>query len=238
MARFQTVSRVNKNKFVKKIFISRALNSDSIFKIKLENEGFEIWDESLLDFELIPFEKIPAVDWIFFYSQKGVHFFFNHIRNNNISFSKKIQFAGFGEKTTEAIEQFTKCHFIGTGNAKTTAPEFLKIAEGKKILFPRAENSQRSVQQLIDNQSITSDLIVYKNFPKKEIELPHMDYLFFMSPMNAKVFFQKYQLEKSQKVFAIGKTTAQALVDLGVKNVIFPKKPSEEELVKLLLENQ
>jgi len=223
---------------VKKIFISRKLNSDSIFKIKLENEGFEIWNESLLEFELIPFEKIPDADWIFFYSQKGVQFFFNHIRNNNISFSKKIQFAGFGEKTAKAIEQFTKCHFTGTGNAKTTAPDFLKIAHGKKILFPRAKNSQRSVQQLIDNQSITIDLIIYKNFPQKEFDLPRMDYLFFTSPMNAKAFFQKYQLEKGQKVFAIGKTTANALNDLGIKNVIFPKKPSEEEFVKLLLENQ
>lgn len=222
---------------MKKIFISRALSSDSIFKIKLENEGFEIWDESLLEFELIPFEKIPTVDWIFFYSQKGVQFFFNHIRNNNITFSKEIQFAGFGEKTAETIEQFTKCHFVGTGNAKTTTPDFLKIAAGKKILFPRAENSQRSVQQLIDHQSITIDLIVYKNFPKKEFELPQMDYLFFMSPMNAKVFFQKHQLKKDQKVFAIGKTTAQALVNLGIENVLFPKKPLEEELVKLLLEN-
>ena len=150
---------------MKKIFISRALNPESIFKIKLENEGFEIWDESLLEFELIPFDKIPDVDWIFFYSQKGVKYFFNHIRDNNIFLSEKIQLAGFGEKTAEAIEQFTKCHFIGTGNAKTTAPDFMGVVKGTKILFPRAENSQQSVQQLIDNQTTTQDLIIYKNFP-------------------------------------------------------------------------
>jgi uroporphyrinogen-III synthase len=222
---------------VKRIFISRKLNSDSIFKIKLENEGFKIWDESLLEFELVPFYKIPDVDWIFFYSQKGVSFFFNHIINNNIRLSENIKLAGFGEKTANTIEQFTKCHFVGTGNAQTTAPDFLKIANGKKILFPRAVNSQRSVQQLIDNQSITEDLIIYKNFPKREFYIPRMDYLFFMSPLNAKAFFQKYKLEQNQKVFAIGKTTANALSELGVENVIFPKKPSEEELVKLLLEN-
>lgn len=222
---------------MKKIFISRTLNTDSIFKIKLENEGFEIWDESLLEFELIPFEQIPEVDWIFFYSQKGVQFFFNHIQNNNIYFSEKIQLAGFGEKTAETIEQFTKCHFVGTGNAKTTVPNFIKIAEGKRVLFPRAENSQRSIQQLIESQLITIDFVLYKNFPKKEFNIPRIDYLFFTSPMNAKVFFQKHQLEKGQKVFSIGKTTANALADLGIKNVIFPKKPSEEELVKLLLNN-
>lgn len=222
---------------MKKIFISRELNSDSIFKIKLENEGFEIWDESLLEFELVPFNKIPDTDWIFFYSQKGVTFFFNHIHKNDIRIPKNLKLAGFGEKTAKTIEQFTMCHFVGTGNAQTTTPDFLKLARGKKILFPRAENSQRSIQQLIDNESTTEDLIVYKNFPKKEFNIPQMDYLFFMSPMNAKVFFHKYKLKKNQKVFAIGKTTAKALSKLGVKNVIFPNKPSEAELVNLLLEN-
>ncbi len=223
---------------MKKIFISRELHSDSIFKIKLEHEGFDIWDKSLLEFELIPFEQIPKTDWIFFYSQKGVQFFFKHINKNNIPLSEKIHFAGFGEKTAKAIEQFTKCHFVGTGNANTTAPDFIKITKGKKVLFPRAENSQRSVQQLIDNQLIIEDLIIYKNSPKENFDIPRMDYLFFTSPLNAQVFFQKYKLEKSQKVFAIGKTTAKALEDSGIKNVIFPQKPSEEELVKLLLENQ
>lgn len=222
---------------MKKIFISRELSSNSIFKIKLKPEDFEIWDESLLEFELVPFKKIPAVDWIFFYSQKGVKFFFNHIQKNNISLSEKIQFAGLGEKTATVIEQFTKCHFVGTGNADTTAPDFLRIAKGKKVLFPRAKNSQRSVQQLIDHQTITKDLIIYKNFPKEDFDIPRMDYLFFMSPLNAKAFFRKYNIEKGQKVFAIGKTTAKALTSLGIKNVIFPKKPSEEELVNLLLEN-
>ena len=65
---------------MKKIFISKKLDSSSIFKTKLENAGFEVWGESLLQLELIPFEKIPSVDWIFFYSQNGVQFFFNQIR--------------------------------------------------------------------------------------------------------------------------------------------------------------
>jgi len=190
-----------------------------------------------LEFELVPFEKIPEVDWIFFYSQKGVTFFFNHISDSNMFISQKIKFAGFGEKTAETIEQFTKCHFIGTGKAKTTAPDFFKMVKNKKVLFPRAENSQRSIQQLADNQVIIEDLVIYKNFPKQDFDIPQMDYLFFTSPLNAKVFFQKYKLERSQKVFSIGKTTAKALNNLGVENVIFPKKPSEEELVKVLLEN-
>lgn len=221
---------------MKKIFISRALKSDSIFRRDLESEGFEVFAESLLDFELVPFEKIPAVDWIFFYSQKGVQFFFNHIFKNNIPFSKKIKFAGFGEKTAEAIESFNvSCNFVGTGKAASTAPDFLNIAKGKKVLFPRAKNSQRSVQLLIDKKIQTKDLVIYKNFPKENFEIPRMDYLVFTSPLNAQVFFKKYKFEQGQKVFSIGKTTANTLIKLGIHKVIFPRVPSEKNLTQLVL---
>ena len=54
---------------MKKIFISKKLDSSSIFKTKLENAGFEVWGESLLQLELIPFEheyiikKIKIIDY-------------------------------------------------------------------------------------------------------------------------------------------------------------------------------
>lgn len=223
---------------MKKIFISRELSSDSIFKKELENQGFHVYGESLLQFELIPFGKIPEVDWLFFYSQKGVQFFFNHILDNNISLPVNIKLAGFGEKTAAMIESYqVECHFVGTGKAKSTALEFLKIAAEQTILFPRAKNSQRSVQQLIDNQTITKDLIIYKNSPKAAFDFPKMDFLVFTSPLNAKVFFKKYKYETGQKIFSIGETTAKTLKDLGIKKVFFPKKPSEENLVNILLQN-
>lgn len=224
---------------MKKVFISRLLKSDSIFRKELEKAGFEIWSESLLEFDLVPFEKIPTIDWIFFYSQKGVQFFFNHIRKNNIFLDSNIQFAGFGKRTAEVIQSFgVDCQFVGTGNAITTVSDFSEVAHGKKVLFPRAENSQRSLQQLLDNQVITVDLVIYKNFPKKEFDIPKMNYLIFTSPLNAQVFFQKYKFQKGQKIFSIGKTTAQTLHELGIKEVIFPKNPSEKNLARLLLNNQ
>jgi len=224
---------------MKKVFISRPLKSDSIFREELEKAGFEVYGESLLEFELVPFKEIPEVDWIFFYSQKGVQFFFNHIRDNFIFFSPEIRFAGFGKKTAQVIESYgLECDFVGTGKAASTTPKFIEVAKGQSVLFPRAKNSQRSVQQLIDNELITTDLVIYKNFPKRNFDISKMDYLVFTSPLNAKVFFQKYKYEKGQKVFSIGETTAKALNELGIDEVHFPKKPSEKNLVKLLLQNQ
>ncbi len=223
---------------MKKIFISRPLKTDSIFRIELEKAGFEIHGESLLKFELVPFKKIPEVDWIFFYSQKGVQFFFSQIQENFIFLSPETQLAGFGEKTAEMIESYElECDFVGTGKAESTTQKFIEIAKGQTVLFPRAENSQRSVQQLIDNELITKDLIIYKNLPKYYFDIPKMDYLVFTSPLNAKVFFQKYKCEKDQKIFSIGETTAKTLHKLGIEKVLFPEKPSEKNLVKLLLQS-
>jgi len=222
---------------MKKIFISRDLSSDSFFKTELEKRGFEVHGESLLEFELIPFEKIPETDWIFFYSQKGVDFFFKNLEEKKIILDKKIRFGGFGEKTAERIESFgVNCKFTGTGKASTTAPAFLKKVKTKKVLFPRAENSQRSIQQLLENQIIDKDFIIYKNFPKKDFDIPKMDNLVFTSPMNAKVYFEKNKIEEGQKVFAIGETTAKTILNLGIEKVFSPKKPTEKELVNILLQ--
>lgn len=222
----------------KRVFISRGLKADSIFKLEMQKAGFEVEGMSLLDFELVPFDSLPTVDWIFFYSQKGVQFFFKHLAATQQILPAKIQLAGFGKKTAEVIESFgQKCHFAGTGVADTTAPQFLKLIKNKKVLFPRAEKSQRSVQQLLDNQSDTIDLIVYKNFPKGDFKIQQPDYLVFTSPMNAEVYFQKYKRKQGQKVFSIGKTTAQKLHNLGIEEVVFPANPTEENLVKVLLSN-
>ncbi|MEM6965891.1 MAG: uroporphyrinogen-III synthase [Bacteroidota bacterium] len=219
-----------------RIFISRDLKSDSVFKEKLEAAGYEVYGTSLLDFQRVKFNAIPEVDWIFFYSQKGVQFFFDQIRRQKIFLSPKIKYAGFGEKTSKVIESYgILCDFVGTGNVATTAPNFIKIAQGGKVLFPRAQNSQRSVQVLLENEIITHDLIVYVNTPKQNFDIPASSHLVFMSPLNANAYFEKYKLEKNQKVFAIGQTTADALLSRGIKKVICPKKPSEEQLVKLLL---
>jgi len=220
---------------LKKIFISRRIKKDSFFYKKIKEAGHELFGKSLLSFRQISFENIPAVDWIFFYSQKGVHYFFKNIHKKKMVLPKNIRWAGFGEMTAQAIEdQWVKCDFAGTGNAKTTAPEFYKIAKNKTVLFPRARHSKRSIQKLLEGQIEMQDLVVYDNFPKKNIQLNDFDILIFTSPMNAEAYFQNLQIDKEgnkirkgQQFYAIGETTAKALKKLGVEKVMVPKNPSE-----------
>ena len=220
---------------MKKIFISRRIKKDSFFYRKIKEAGDELFAKSLLDFRQVSFDEIPKTDWIFFYSQKGVHYFFKNINKKKIALPKEIRWAGFGEMTAQVIErQGVRCDFAGTGNAETTAPKFFNKAKKQTVLFPRAKNSKRSVQKLLEGQLEMQDLIVYDNFPKKNIKIQDFDILIFTSPMNAEAFFQNNKIRKEQQFFAIGKTTANALKKMGVQKVTVPKNPSMEEIAKLL----
>ncbi len=228
---------------IKRIFISRNQNDDSVFYKTLTKHGFDVHGESLINITPFPFDSVPEADWIFFYSKNGVKYFFEQL-NNEIIFKNKFATIGFGTAEylvthAPAIHCFNRgqlpLSFIGDGKAQTTAKAFLKIAKGKKILFPRAKNSQRSVQLILGNKVEAIDLIVYNNIPKKTFDLPEFYILVFTSPLNAKAYFSVKKINDNQLIIAIGNTTAAALNKFGIKKIKIAENPSEEALAKIIL---
>lgn len=215
------------------IFISRNLSKNSFLKKELHTAGFKIIDQSLIDFSPIPFNEIPSVDWIFFYSKNGVKFFFEQLSK---PLAKNIKWAVMGKGTEEALaQQKITANFVGTGHPKATAKQFLNLAKGQKILFPRAKNSKKSIQKLIAKEIIVEDLVIYENTLKNKFSIPPCQYLVFTSPLNAIAYFQKYAWQPEQKVIAIGKTTATALKELSIMNIIIAGRTSEIGLVEAVL---
>ncbi|MFK7979374.1 MAG: uroporphyrinogen-III synthase [Saprospiraceae bacterium] len=221
-----------------KIFISRNLPPTSSFKKELAGTAMEIIGQSLIQFSPTPFATIPVVDWIFFYSKNGVKFFLETFRatmslQTLAAENRPIKWAVMGKGTAEAlIAHQIQPDFIGNGQPKATAQAFGKIAKGQKVLFPRAKNSKKSVQKLLDSQLEVNDLIVYKNEVKANFAIPYCGILVFTSPLNATTYFQKYPINPKQKTIAIGKTTEKTLQELGIKNSIIATKPSEKALAK------
>ena len=218
----------------KRIFISRQLKANSPFLTQLPKEEYEVVGCSLLEFSGVPVSQLPSVDWIFFYSQKAVTFFFESIHPNDL----QVKYAAFGKGTAKVLEQMgLPVDFCGTGDGATTADAFQNLAIGKRVLFPRAQHSQKTIQRLLSQQLQVHDLVVYNNVPKTDFNLPPMDILIFTSPMNATTYFGRYQWKISQKVLAIGATTGQALKQLGVATVAIAPQASEAALVKMVLHN-
>jgi len=205
----------------------------------VSSRGMEIIGQSLIHFTPTPFTKIPKSDWVFFYSKKGVQFFMQQVLKSP-KFQKEmdqVKWAVMGKGTAEALNKYNyRPNFIGSGHPTTTAAQFQKVATNEKVLFVRAKASKKSVQKLLKEKIRVSDLIVYDNKIKKDFHIPYCDYLVFTSPLNAAAYYQQYAIDKRQKVIAIGNTTANALVKLGVQEIEVAERPTEKEMSKKVLE--
>ncbi len=213
---------------MEKIFISRNLKSDSLFRHLLFKQ-FEIHDESLLKISEVKIEALPESDWVFFYSKNGVKYFLEQVPVK--SFFHTVKTAAMGPGTAEALsKQGVEVHFTGSGNAEETAERFLQPARGKEVLFVRAEDSLQSVQHLLKDDIEIKNLVVYKNEKRTNINLPFCEYLVFTSPLNVDTYMDNYDVKPGQQVVAIGGTTARKLAEYGLPEYHIAREPNEKGL--------
>lgn len=216
----------------KRIFISRNLAEDSIFKTTLEALA-ELEAQSLIHFEAVPITRLPECDWLFFYSKKGIDFGWAGLQ----AMRPFPNVAVLGQASAEYLEQQYgyPADFVGTGAAEATAKAFLKIAKGQRLCFVQAQNSRQSVAKQLGHQVQAQTLVVYANTPKTALNIPNCDILVFTSPLNAQAYYQQYAPQAQQAVVAIGQTTAKALEQLGISNFNIAPHPHEQTLANTCL---
>jgi uroporphyrinogen-III synthase len=214
-----------------KIFITRTLKKDSIFKTELESRGHLVFGQSLIEFEALDFAPLAEEDWLFFYSKRGIDYLLKKYKPNELS-SYKIATIGSATAKYLAAKYYLKVDFQGSGHPNQTAAQFLKLAKGQKVAFIRASNSKMSVQLLLKEELIISDYVVYENKMKTNFKLEERDIVVFTSPMNAEAYYQQYHFSTAQYYVAIGQTTAKKLKKLGLEDFEIAAQPSEEELMK------
>ncbi len=198
----------------------------------MEKKGFEVIGTSLIEYTALPFEEIPDVDWIFFYSKKGVESFLQGLR---IPIAPTIQLAAMGAGTAgKLIKYGYHPTFTGTGLPNETAKLFQQYAASQKVLFPRASSSIQSIQTILKDKIEVHDLVVYANTPKEAFHLPTVSCLVFTSPLNVQTYFSQHKYEK-QLVIAIGPTTLKALKELNVPCKM-AKEPTEKALAWAVIE--
>ncbi len=217
---------------MKKAFITRTLTDKNVFKTELETMGFQTEGSSMVKFSSMDFQFDAPCDWVFFYSKTAVKYFFKKIKPEQLN-GKKL--ATFGSSTAKALEaQGLKADFHGKGDSSAVAKQFLAIANGKTVAFPRAKNSLKSIQKKIADKTKVVDIPVYKNVPKESTQSSDADYLVFTSPLNARTYFKNHAPKDHQKLIAIGKTTGEALVSLSPNKVYVSDISTEENLVKMV----
>ncbi len=219
------------------VFISRDLGPNSIFQKQLKECGLAVKGQSFLKFLAVDFGEVPTVDWIFCYSARGFQYLLSGLERQGRNLPRGVSWAAMGPKTAKRIQEVigNPPNFIGEGSPKEIAHSFLSRAAGKSVLFPAARHSLRSVENVLGSQIQSFPLIVYDNISKTRIAKLESDILVFTSPLNAQTYFSHHSLDLSQQAVAIGETTAKALQQLGIRNVIQAEEPSEEGLAKAVL---
>lgn len=214
------------------VFISRSLEEAPEFTALLTAAGWKAEGLSLVRLSPLPESALPDCAWVFFASKNAVRFFYETYGNPPAS----AALGALGPATGEAVRQaFGRIDFVGNGDPSETAARFRPLAEGRRVLFPAARHSRRSVPEALGDAIEAVHLAVYDNEPVPDPPETRADVLVFTSPMNARAYLDRHSLQPFQRAVAIGQTTAAALRELGVKNPVIASEPSEQALAKTVL---
>ena len=212
------------------VFISRDLDDKSIFKKLLEENGLKVEGNSLIRTKAISLEEVPEYERIFFASKNGVQHFFEQYQGPAITRADAI-----GPGTASALKALgVEVGFIGDGpDTALIGTEYSKRLKSDKVLFVTAEQGSRKIQNALPQNQVL-ELIVYRS---AQLDPDQIDagILVFTSPSNVQAYFEKNELTEDQKVIAIGTTTKETLLELGVGSVEIPWASHELALADAVL---
>lgn len=216
------------------LFITRNLEPDSPLVHWGARNDCAVIGRSLLRFAPVKFWLPKPCDWWFFYSPRAVTFAADKLALLPMPLPK---LAAMGPGTARALRQHDyglTASFVGEKGPELVAKEFGKVAAGKRVFFPHARQSRKTVQTILKDQVKVYDAVCYDNQP---VELPDFVYAniyVFTSPLNARTYLSAHPIPADARIIAIGPSTAQALASFGVRAEV--AEESSEQGILLLLD--
>ncbi|SRR6056297_101040 len=202
----------------------------------LEAAGHQVQAVNFLEYRPVFFEEVPEVDCLFFYSRKGVEFFFQHVEEKGIKIPPNLKYAALGANTAESLNEFVdEVDFIGEGRPASTFKEFKNWFTGEAVLAIRADNSLNRLRQVTGVSWKLLDLVVYSNEIKESVNFEPHDIAVLTSPLNAKAYF-KFHEDPLPCLIAIGQTTATAVKTLKNHECFASPQPYLERVADYTLQ--
>ena len=211
------------------IFISRDLPDNSSLLAYLENNGWTVHSSSLIRIEPIDFKIERDYDWIFLSSSNGAKILFH-----SYQLPEHTKLGVVGQATAKTVKSFGLFpDFVGeTGNMDELGDLLARTIGSNTVLFAGAKGGSEKVRWAIPEAQ--QDFIpVYETVLRDDVEIPETEVVFLTSPSNAKNYLTSNSLN-GKIAIAIGQTTAGFLRENGVKNVLIPRTPKEEDLIDLI----
>lgn len=215
---------------IRSIFISRNSTELPLLAEFCEQHAINLLDHSLISFESVLTKYTNTPDVLFFSSIRSAEFY---LAQNQISPHTAI--ATIGYKTAEKLKELgLKINFIGStaGDPESVAKEFSSWLNGRKVLIPCSDRSNRSIASFLPEDQVEEIVIYRTGFTPVEISL--CDMYVFSSPSNVESFLILNKLPENALVVAWGKTTEKTLNKHGIKPTLVLSTSTEEEIVNFL----
>ena len=202
----------------KHILFTRSLNTDQIeFGLKMncliDHHPFIRIDLSTLsskELEVINSGQYP--NWIFT-SQNAVRSL--QANKEHIQFDKMENCFAVGQKTADQLSEIGISSLIPTHHNSEALSNLLKNHTNAPFLYFTGNLRQKTLIHFFEEHECPyKEIKVYDtHMIQPKITLADYDAICFCSPSAVHSFFKNYQVKNNQPCFAIGNTTAVALVD-------------------------
>lgn len=215
------------------IFISRKLEEDSILLDFFKSKKLSFLDQSLIEFSPVRFDR-PWSEWLFFYSKKGVKYYFDQQPPQRMR-SHKLACFGPGTASYLLNNYGFMPDFVGTGEKDSTTLGLLNSAANESVCFVVGRQSLRSVQAMLGEKMEWTEICVYNNTLAVTPALGTYKTAIITSPMNYESFVANGG--SADLIISIGASTSRKIKEISSDKAIHQTdEPSELSILNTFRE--
>ncbi len=179
---------------------------------------------------------------VIFTSRHAVDSFFKLCEELRLEVPMTMKYFCVTELTANYLQKYITVRkrkiFSGSKRASDLEPYFLKN-KGEKYLFPCSNIRNDSVPDILTKHGLTfTEAVVYETLPADLSDLTEVfyDIICFFSPSGVNSLLHNFPdwKQKNTRLAAFGSTTAQAILDLGLKLDIQAPLPNAPSMVGAL----
>ena len=203
-------------------------------KQELLDANFTVIEEDFIETKIKSFELSKVNDNLIFTSQNAVQSVLQHPKCNELK-SKNV--FSVGMKTKDLLTENGFNVIAYTGYAADLAEIISLIYKNETFTF-FSGNLRRDIlpNTLKENNIIFNEIEVYETNITSKKATSKLDGILFFSPSSVESYL-KLNIIKEEMCFCIGETTAEALENKKVKNIIIAEKPTVENVIDEVIEH-
>lgn len=208
------------------ILSTKKLSSEQ--KQALLDADFDVIDENFIETKTKDFSLKNVSDNLIFTSQNAVQ---SVLKNPESTKLKDKTVFCVGSKTKALLEQNGFTVEAHTGYASDLAEIISLIYSDKTYTFFSGNLRRDTLPEMLKESGVKfNEIEVYETILTPKKMTGNFDAIMFFSPSGVKSYLSKNSISK-EICFAIGETTAEALENKKVKNIMVAYKPTVEDLI-------